>query len=152
MKLSSSAFEHNAPIPARFTGEGENVSPPLAWSEVPKGTKSFALVMDDPDAPSGTFHHWAVFDLTPGCEGLPEAVTDRAGAGPVGHGVNDFSNARYDGPLPPKGHGVHHYHFKLAALDVDHLTVDDPATVTTVWDAARRHALATAELIGTYER
>lgn len=152
MELRSPAFENNTPIPARYTGDGDNIAPPLEWREAPEGTKSFALVMEDPDAPNGTFRHWAVYDIAGERDRLPEATTNGAKTERLGLGVNDFDNTHYDGPAPPKGHGTHHYHFKLAALDVDHLTVAQPPTVEAVWEAARQHALATAEIVGTYER
>lgn len=148
MELYSPAFANNAPIPVRHTGDGDNLSPPLEWSGAPADTRSFALIMEDPDAPTGTFHHWAVFNLPRGRVGLTEGMrlTDAA------QGVNDMAHARYDGPLPPRGHGLHHYHFRLAALDVDKLAISGSPTVGAVWAEALKHALATADLVGTYER
>ena len=105
--------QNGQPIPVRYTCDGENQSPPLSWGDPPQGTKSFALVIDDPDAPNGTFRHWGVFDI-------PASTRSIDGRQRVGTEVtNDFGKAGYGGPCPPKGHGPHHYHLKLFALDVD---------------------------------
>jgi Raf kinase inhibitor-like YbhB/YbcL family protein len=150
LTLSSPAFAHGKPIPVKFTRDGANLSPELLWSGVPAGTRSFALIIADPDAPRGTFHHWAAFDMPADSRGLPE------GAGKPGNafrsGLNDFGNVGYDGPEPPVGHGMHHYHFRLAALDIPTLGLRERARVEAVWEAAKQRALATAELVGTYER
>lgn len=146
LSLTSDAFRNGQPIPSYHTCDGANQSPPLSWGEPPEGTKSFALVVDDPDAPSGTFRHWGAFDIP--------ISTHRLGAGQL-VGVqarNDFENSGYGGPCPPKGHGPHHYHFKLFALDTDKLGLSTNAKVKDVEDAARQHAIAEGELVGTYER
>jgi Raf kinase inhibitor-like YbhB/YbcL family protein len=146
LELTSSAFQAGQPIPTQFTCDGANQSPPLQWGEPPPGTKSFALVIDDPDAPSGTFRHWGVFDI-------PASARSIGGGHRVGTEVaNDFGKAGYGGPCPPKGHGPHHYHFKLFALDTDRLEVGANAKIADVENAAQQHALAQGELIGTYER
>jgi hypothetical protein len=148
MKISSPAFADGSAIPENFTKNGGNASPPLEWAGAPEGTRSFALVVEDPDAPSGMFRHWAVYDLPAERTSLSENedVSD------FGLGANDFGHNRYDGPKPPPGHGVHHYHFRVAALDTDHLeNIPDGATAEAVWNAARRHAIDEAELVGTYE-
>ena len=142
LRLSSDAFAAGQPIPARYTCDGGDVTPPLEWGDAPTGTKSFALVVDDPDAPGGTFHHWGVF-------GIPAAAHSVAGGTEV---TNDFGKAAYSGPCPPKGGGVHHYHFKLFALDTDKLPVSTDSKVADLEDAAERHAIAQGELVGTYER
>jgi hypothetical protein len=145
LELTSSAIQDGGAIPTQFTCDGANQSPPLEWGEPPAGTKSFALVVDDPDAPSGTFRHWGVFDI-------PASTRSIGGGQRVGTEVaNDFGKPGYGGPCPPKGHGVHHYHFKLFALDTDRLDVGTNAK-TDVQNAAQQHALAQGELIGTYER
>jgi len=150
--LDSPAFAPEHAIPAVYTCDGENLSPPLAWHDAPAGTRSFALIVDDPDAPSGTFRHWAIYNVAADATGLAAGV-ERGPAGQgLGHGVNDFDHARYDGPCPPKGHGVHHYHFRLLALDVERLSLPGDASVVRVADAARGHVLAEAQLIGTYAR
>jgi len=146
LTLTSDAFSEGQPIPVEFTCDGANRTPTIRWSDAPSGTKSFALVIDDPDAPSGTFRHWGVFDI-------PASARSIGGAEHVGTEVsNDFSKSGYGGPCPPKGHGPHHYHFKLFALDIDKLGLSADGKVVDVENAARRHAIAQGELIGTYER
>ncbi len=152
LTLSSPAFPDGGTIPERYTRGGENVSPPLKWSGAPDGAKSLVLVVQDPDAPSGTFGHWAVFNIPADLDGLPDAEDGKPGPGSLRQGKNDFGNAYYDGPEPPRGHGVHHYHFRLAALDVPSLDVPGQVGVAEIWEEARKHALAEAELVGTYER
>ena len=152
MQLDSSAFTNNQTIPRRFTGEGEDASPPLTWGGEPAGTKSFALVCEDPDAPNGTFHHWAAYDITPDHKALPEAFPADDAPDGVRQAVNDFGKHGYGGPMPPPGHGPHHYHFRLYALDTDHLPLKPEASVSDVAEAARAHKLAEATLTGTYER
>jgi Raf kinase inhibitor-like YbhB/YbcL family protein len=142
--LRSPAFGDGQPIPRKYTADGDNVSPPLTWSGAPAGTKSFVLIIEDPDAPSGTFRHWGIYDVTG--SRLPEGDS-RAPAV-----TNDFGDERYDGPAPPKGHGVHHYRFRIAALDTDRLEAPSHASVADLWVAAGRHSLVEAELIGTYAR
>jgi len=143
--LQSSAFEHGEPIPGRHTCEGEDVSPPLSWSGAPEGTRSLSLVVDDPDAPAGTFTHWLGGGLDPGAERLGEGE-----AAPV-EGRNDFGTSGYRGPCPPPGHGRHRYFFRLYALDFD----PDLRPGVGKGELERTlegHTLATAELIGTYVR
>lgn len=125
------------------------MSPPLRWSGAPDGTRSFVLVMDDPDAPGGTFHHWAVFNLPADRDQLPESVETGPDGPKLRRGQNDFGNAYYDGPEPPPGSGVHHYHFRLAALDVPNLSVPAQAGIAQIWREARKHLLDEAELVGT---
>ena len=149
--LESPAFADGAKIPTRYTREGENLSPPLAWKDPPAGTKSFVLILEDPDAPAGIFRHWAVYDIAPERTLIPEGPHSGVKTEPLGLGVNDFGNSFYDGPQPPKGHGPHHYHFHLAALDVARLDLPAKASVGDVWDAARSHLLGEAELVGIYE-
>jgi Raf kinase inhibitor-like YbhB/YbcL family protein len=146
LELASDAFQNGQPIPTQFTCDGADQTPALHWSDPPGGTKSFALVIDDPDAPSGTFRHWGVFDI-------PASARSIGGGQRVGTEVtNDFGKMGYGGPCPPKGHGPHHYHFKLFALDVDKLGLAANAKVADVENAARQHAIAQGELVGTYER
>jgi Raf kinase inhibitor-like YbhB/YbcL family protein len=149
--LESPAFRHGETIPEKYSRTGQNVSPPLVWSGAPEGTRSFVLVVEDPDAPSGTFRHWGVYDIDGTRDRLPEGTTAGAKTESLGHGVNDFGNAHYDGPQPPKGHGVHHYDFRLAALDVETLDMDRRAPIEQIWKAAEPHILAEAELVGTFE-
>lgn len=148
--LESPAFRNGEQIPRKYARDGENVSPPLVWQGAPPQTKSFALIVEDPDAPSGSFHHWAALDIPPELSQLREGVEGRAEG--LKQGVNDFGDARYDGPQPPRGHGVHHYHFRLMALNVERLGAPEKASVREIWAKARPHALEEAELIGTFER
>lgn len=151
LTLISPHFPDGGRIPERYARDGENVSPPLKWSGVPEGTRSLALVVEDPDAPRGTFGHWAVFNIAPDLVELPEA-SGKPGQQALQQGKNDFGNAYYDGPQPPVGHGVHHYHFRLAALDVSSLGVPSLAGVRKIWEAAGQHVIEETELVGTYER
>jgi Raf kinase inhibitor-like YbhB/YbcL family protein len=152
MRLSSGAFSNGSAIPRRFTCDGEDLSPPLDWSGAPEGTRSFVLLCDDPDAPGGTWHHWAVYDIPPGRTGLAQNATPRSGSEEFKQAVNDFHRPDYGGPCPPRGHGIHHYHFRLLALSVDRLPVGNKPSCREVEREARRHAIAEASLIGTYQR
>jgi Raf kinase inhibitor-like YbhB/YbcL family protein len=149
-ELKSPAFANRQPIPVKYTGDGDDISPPLEWSDPPPGTKSFALVLEDPDAPSGTFRHWGLYNIKADRTRLPEG--DGRKAEGLGLGVNDIGEPRYRGPAPPKGHGTHHYHFKLAALDVEALSPAPQLSVADIWKKARGHMLGEAELVGTYAR
>jgi hypothetical protein len=145
--ISTDAFANGAVIPSRFTCDGEDLSPRLRWSGAPPGTRSFALIVDDPDAPVGTFTHWLLHEV-------PAAESELAeGQKPGQVGVtlrNDFGRPGYGGPCPPRGHGAHRYFFRLHALDV--ATVGKPATRAALETALRDHTLATATIMGTYER
>jgi Raf kinase inhibitor-like YbhB/YbcL family protein len=146
LSLTSDAFQDGQPIPTQYTCDGADQSPTLSWGEPPQGTRSFALVIADPDAPSGTFRHWGVFDI-------PASARTIGARQRIGTEVtNDFGKLGYGGPCPPKGHGPHHYHFKLFALDIDKLGLAPDAKVVDVESAAKQHALGQGELVGTYER
>ncbi len=149
MKLVSSAFADGATIPRRFTCDGENFSPPLQWSSAPEGTRSFVLLCDDPDAPAGTWHHWAAYDIPPTMTELVEGTAQKT---KLKQAVNDFRKTGYGGPCPPHGHGPHHYHFRLLALSADHLRAQPNASCRDVEREARKFTLAEATLIGRYER
>lgn len=149
--LNSAAFANGAALPTQFTCDGEDQSPPLSWTEPPDGTKSFALVVDDPDAPSGTFRHWAAFNIPASTRGLPAGAGNEP-AGDIAQAENDFGRPGYGGACPPKGHGTHHYRFKLIALNTDKLDVAVGATIEQVEEAASAHELGRAELTGTYAR
>lgn len=149
--LESPAFPNGGEIPRKYARDADNVSPPLIWKDAPPETKSFALIVEDPDAPSGTFRHWAAYDIASDRSRLPEPATAGAKTESLGHGVNDFGNSHYDGPQPPKGHGVHHYHFRLAALDTESLHLPPKARADDVWKAAKPHVIAEVELVGTFE-
>jgi Raf kinase inhibitor-like YbhB/YbcL family protein len=147
MELASSAFKTGASIPAVYTCDGRNVAPPLAWSGVPAETKSFALIADDPDAPSGTWVHWVLWNLPTSANSIPETGTPLP-AGAL-EGKNDFGDAGYGGPCPPSG--THRYFFKLYALGTT-LTLKPGVTKATLEKAMNNHILAKAELVGTYQR
>ncbi len=155
MKITTPAFKSGAAIPKRHTGDGEDASPALAWSEVPAETRSLALVMDDPDAPPGTWVHWLIYDIPPGTAGLPEGVAKTqvvAGGARQGlaWGVDRFERIGYFGPLPPPGK-PHRYFFKLYALDRK-LELAPGATKPELEKAMAGRVLAQAEVFGTYQR
>ena len=150
MALTSSAFAQGNHIPSSFTCDGADSSPPLAWSGAPSNTRSFALVCHDPDAPSGDWYHWAAFDIPARTSALAETIGPQKA--PIREAINDFGKRGYGGPCPPQGHGRHRYHFKLYALDVEHLGLSGSVRCREIERAAEAHALATAELIGTYSR
>lgn len=143
------AFDENGPIPARHTGEAEDLSPAVAWCDLPDGTRSLALIVDDPDAPAGTWTHWLLWDIPAREPGLPEGVLP----GAVGtSGLNDFGNEGYGGPMPPKGHGPHRYFFKLYALDTSKLMLHHGAKRWDLEKALRGHVIAETQFVGRYER
>jgi Raf kinase inhibitor-like YbhB/YbcL family protein len=152
MRLRSSAFDDGAAIPRRFTCEGGDVSPPLNWSDAPSATRSFVVLCDDPDAPAGTWHHWAAYDIPADRTGLPEGAAGRGGKESSMQALNDFGRSGYGGPCPPRSHGPHHYHFRLLALSTDQLPVRKSPPHREVEREARKHLLAEAVLVGLYER
>jgi len=149
MNVTSTAFAEGAAIPTRFTCDGPDVSPPLAWSGAPASTKTFALIMDDPDAPGGTWVHWVLYNLPPAATALREGV--KAGELPKGtlEGLNDWKRTGYGGPCPPIGR--HRYFHKLYALDTALPAMESP-TKTELEQAMKGHLLEKAELIGTYQK
>lgn len=152
-EISSGSFEPGGPIPARFTCEGEDVSPALAWQGVPEGTRSLVLIVDDPDAPDPKapkmrWVHWVLFNLPPDGDGLPEAVSRSGLPAGTGVGLNDWKRADYGGPCPPIGR--HRYFHTLYALDVE-LDLERPSR-SEVERAMAGHVLARAELVGTYQK
>jgi Raf kinase inhibitor-like YbhB/YbcL family protein len=152
MLLKSSAFVEDDAIPRRFTCEGEDVSPPLHWNDAPNGTRSFVLLCDDLDAPAGTWHHWAAYDIPVDRTGFPEGAGRHAGKGELKQAINDFGRPGYGGPCPPRGHGPHHYRFRLLALATDHLLIRENPSCRDVEREARKHLLEEAILVGLYER
>jgi Raf kinase inhibitor-like YbhB/YbcL family protein len=151
--LTSSAFSEGAPIPARYSCDGADVSPPLAWRGAPAGTKSFALICDDPDAPRGTWVHWVLYNLPATMNELPEGVNKTAALRELGgawQGLNSGKRTGYNGPCPPPG-GPHRYFFKLYALD-HLLKLDANSTKADVERAMDGHALSQAHVMGTYQR
>jgi Raf kinase inhibitor-like YbhB/YbcL family protein len=151
MQLTSTAFTSGAPIPAKYTCEGEDVSPPLKWSGVPAEAKSLALIADDPDAPAGTWVHWVLYDLPPTVAQLSEDVPKtQTLPGGARQGHNDFKRPGYGGPCPPPGK-PHRYFFKLYALDTT-LDLKPGATKKDLERAMANHLLAQGQLMGTYQR
>ena len=150
IKIHSSAFKAGEFIPKKYTCDGADVSPPLAWDEVPAGTKSLALISDDPDAPVGTWVHWVIYDLPATTHALPENIPPQkileTGAK---QGTNDFRKIGYGGPCPPGG--THRYYFKLYALD--HVVALEPgATKAQLLQAMEEHILGQGQLMGKYKR
>jgi hypothetical protein len=143
--IMSSAFQEGGNIPRRYTCDDLNVSPPLRWSGIPSGTKSLALIADDPDAPMGTWVHWVLFDVPPDLTGLEEGIT-----GTGIDGKNDFRRLGYGGPCPPRGK-PHRYYFKLHALDIL-LKLKPGATKAEVERAMQGHILAQGQIMGLYGR
>jgi Raf kinase inhibitor-like YbhB/YbcL family protein len=151
LSIMSPAFADGETIPKKYTRDSDNLSPPLKWTGAPEKTRSFALVVEDPDAPSGTFRHLAIYNIPADRDRLPESI-DTGPDHAVRFGLNDFGNASYDGPEPPQGHGPHHYHFRLGALDVPSLPIPTDLDAEAVWREARKHMIEEAELVGIYER
>jgi Raf kinase inhibitor-like YbhB/YbcL family protein len=151
MKLTSSAFTEGAMIPSRYTCDGQDISPPLAWADVPMGTKAMALICDDPDAAAGTWVHWVLFNLPADSTGLPEGVpaADRTLKTGGAQGTNSFRRIGYGGPCPSGG--THRYFFKLYALDGP-LALGNNATAKDVTTAMKGHVLAETQLMGRYKR
>jgi Raf kinase inhibitor-like YbhB/YbcL family protein len=144
-ELTSTAFADGAAIPPKYTGDGAGVSPPLAWSFLPEGTRSLALIVHDPDAPSGDFTHWIAWNIDPDPGGLGEGEAAPA------EGANGRGENGYMGPSPPEGHGPHRYFHVLSALDTE-LDLQPGASREEVEGAFDGHVLGTAQLVGTYER
>ncbi len=145
LQISSPAFDDHGPIPERHTGDGEDVSPALTWSGVPDGTRAFAIVMHDPDAPLvDGFTHWVAYGIPSGSTGA------RAGADDLIMGPNSFGNTVYNGPAPPPGHGLHHYYFWLYALDSD-LDLEPGIDRRALLGRIEDHVIEQARVIGTYE-
>jgi len=145
MKLTSSVFKNNGLIPPKYTCDGENVNPPLQISEVPEGTKSLALVIDDPDAPMETWDHWIIWNINPAISSIDENSVPPGAT----EGLNSAKQHSYSGPCPPSG--THHYHFKLYALDTT-LNLDPASGKKELEKAIENHILDFAELIGLYQR
>ncbi|HYL60515.1 MAG TPA: YbhB/YbcL family Raf kinase inhibitor-like protein [Candidatus Acidoferrales bacterium] len=149
--LSSTAIAPNAPIARDYSCSGADVSPPLSWSGAPTSAKSFALIVEDPDAPGGTFIHWVAYNIPAARTSMPQGVA-RGGQidGGGRSGMNDFGHFGYNGPCPPPG-SVHHYHFRLFALDST-LNLGEKVDAAALEAAINGHVVASAELIGTFSR
>jgi len=150
MQLKSSAFEQRGRIPAKHTGEGQDVSPVLEWTNVPDGARSFALICHDPDAPlvsAGTygFVHWVLYNIPASVTNLPEGTADYT------NGQTGFGKMRYGGPMPPNGHGAHHYFFWLFALDQE-LNLEPGLTLWQLLEKIEPHTLGMNRLVGIYDR
>lgn len=149
--ISSPAFDNGGMIPEKYTCDGANLSPELRWTALPQNTQSLALVVEDPDAPMGTFIHWVIYNIAPNLNGLPSGVSEGPQVAGVGtQGVNSFRRVGYGGPCPPKG-PAHRYYFKLYALDLapnleSRLNADD------LQRTIKGHILAQAEWMGRYQR
>ncbi|GGG48046.1 hypothetical protein GCM10010964_39310 [Caldovatus sediminis] len=154
MTLSSPAFPNGGTIPRTYTCDGRNVSPPLAWSGVPREAGALLVLCEDPDAPRSVFRHWVAFDLPPSLIGLPEGAGSPEGERPFRQAVNDFRRVGYGGPCPPRGDPPHRYRFRLLALRRPlGADVTAPApTCAEVIAAAHPHVIAGAELVGRYGR
>jgi len=158
IELTSTAIAEGKPIPKKYTGEGQDVSPPLAWSNLPEGTEELALICDDPDAPTAEpWVHWVIYKIPADANGLPEGVdTSPQLNQPAGamQGKNSWTSGRtigYRGPMPPPGHGRHRYFFKLYALDTK-LAVEPGASKNELLEKMSGHVLGEGQLVGTYER
>lgn len=149
-QLTSRAFKDGEMIPSHYTADGEDVSPPLEWKDAPEGTKTFALVCDDPDAPGGTFVHWVIFNIPANMTQFPEAFPSLKSL-PNGtkQGLNDFGGIGYQGPAPPGG--THRYFFKMYALSAV-LDLEEGAKKATLERMVQRRTLAEAKLMGKYQR
>lgn len=150
IKVTSSAFQNDGMIPAKYTCDGPDVSPPIAWNGVPEGTKSIALICDDPDAPGGTWVHWVLYSLPASTKSLSEHVPpDKVLPNGAKQGTTDFGKIGYGGPCPPSG--THRYFFKVFALDTM-LSLNSGATKAQLVKAMEGHILAQGQLIGKYSR
>lgn len=151
MQLHSSAFDNNGSIPSKHTGEGEDISPEISWTNIPEGTKGFAVICHDPDAPLVTpkgqygFVHWVLYNIPADTASLAEACQDFT------QGLNDMGNSGYMGPMPPEGHGTHQYYFWILALDIE-TKLEAGLTLWQLLEAIEPNVLGMNRLIGTYQR
>ena len=158
VSVTSTAFAQGQAIPKKYTGEGEDISPPVAWSDLPEGTKELALICDDPDAPTAEpWVHWVIYKVPATVASLAEGVprkprlSEPAGAVQGKNSWPEGKNIGYGGPMPPQGHGVHHYYFKLYALDAV-LDLEPGLDKKALLEKIDGHVLAEGVLMGTYER
>lgn len=147
IRLRSPAFDDHAPIPARFSRDGENLSPPLEWSGLPDTAVELALLCEDPDAPDGTFVHWVVAGLDPSLTGLAEGELPQDAV----EGANDYGGTGYGGPQPPVGDPAHRYFFRLTAV-AESLDVSPGASADDLRQAMEGKEVARGTLVGTYQR
>ncbi|SDF44393.1 hypothetical protein SAMN05216241_101114 [Limimonas halophila] len=151
-ELTTTAFGEGDRIPVRHTCDGDDLSPALKWADPPAGTQSFLLIVADPDAPGGVFHHWGVYEIPGTWRQLTEGYTANTRQAGFREAMNDFGNEGFNGPCPPPGHGTHHYHFRLYALSLATLNVPDRPSCPQLMDAARPNVLDVAEVMGLYTR
>lgn len=155
LEVTSTAFEGGQDIPAEYTADGEDKSPSIWWSNVPENAEQLVLICDDPDAPRDKpWVHWVLYGVSALLDGMPEGLPAEGELSfPPGarQGRNDFGNLGYGGPAPPRGHGTHHYHFHLYAVDTE-LDLGPGATKEEVLEAIEGHVVGQGEIIGTYER
>ncbi|MBI5887877.1 MAG: YbhB/YbcL family Raf kinase inhibitor-like protein [Deltaproteobacteria bacterium] len=147
--ITSPAFSEGGVIPEKFTCEGRDLTPELDWGDVPKGTKSLSLIVEDPDAPMGTFTHWVLYDIPADTVKLEQGARLKTG---IKTGMTDFGRSGYGGPCPPRGHGTHRYYFILRALDVPTLGLAAGASKADVEKAMKGHILGETKTMGTYKR
>jgi len=152
LTLTSPAFRQGVDIPKKYTCDGDNISPAFGCSGVPEGTRSFLLVCDDPDAPSGVFHHWAAYQIPAEWRILEEGHGAESLANAFRQAINNFGKPGYAGPCPPRGDKAHHYHFRLSALSEPLLPAASSATCAEVITLARPYVLEFVELVGLYRR
>ncbi|MBI5810886.1 MAG: YbhB/YbcL family Raf kinase inhibitor-like protein [Deltaproteobacteria bacterium] len=152
-KVESLDIKEGGRIARSFTCEAEDTSPEIIWHDPPKGVKGYALITEDPDAPAGTFTHWVLYDIPASLNKLERGIGNPASLKDgMKHGVTDFGAKRYNGPCPPKGHGIHRYYFILRALDVATLGLSAGAKKNDVEKAMKGHIIGEARLMGTYSR
>jgi Raf kinase inhibitor-like YbhB/YbcL family protein len=157
IEVTSTAFANGQPIPSKYTGEGEDVSPPISWSGLPEGAQELALICDDPDAPTAEpWVHWVIYKIPATMTGLPEGIERKARLKqPAGvlQGRNSWpgQSVGYRGPMPPPGHGIHHYYFKLYALEAK-LVVSPGVDKTGLLEEIKGHVVGEGQLMGTYQR
>lgn len=152
MRVESPAFRDGDTIPVKYTCDGDDVSPPLRIIDPPQGVKSYVLIVEDPDAPGGTFIHWVLYNIPPGLVEIPENVPKQPEVRGIGvQGINDFGRVGYGGPCPPRTHPPHRYFFRLYALDTE-LNLKPRASVDDVRRLMEGHILAEASLMGRYGR
>jgi Raf kinase inhibitor-like YbhB/YbcL family protein len=151
LRIESPAFKDREVLPKRFTCDGEDISPPLSWEGIPEGTRSLAIICDDPDAPSTTWDHWIIFNIDPLKGGIQEAVSKerRLPEGEI-HGKNSWGRSDYGGPCPPPGN-PHRYFFKLYALDT-RLSLSPGSSKSELLESMKKHILDKAQLMGIYGR
>jgi hypothetical protein len=147
--LKVNGMEEGDTIPRMYTCEGENVSPPLTWKDSPEAARSFALIMEDPDAPTGVWTHWLLWNIPRPVSELPQ---DYQPSAPVAAGRNDFGREAYGGPCPPHGSGPHRYFFRLYALDADRLELPGGATRNQILPVIEAHAVGSAHFMGRFNR